>query len=217
MRFKPRREGRHMTSNVIKLTPSAHSNAVVDWFAHKFSELHPLLQDLHRNGGQLHGTVQIEIPTGVAGLLGRRLAKKLGVPTTNSSPKLDVSISHTDGLLHWHRTFDDNMQMRSIFKPVGNMDSGYWLDDTGPLELKLTVDILDGGWYWRCLSMRLWKIPLPLWLFPHSKAYKKIEGDKYRFYVSFSLLGLGTILSYSGLLDAHTAYQPICALTKPPE
>ena len=88
-----------MTSNVIKLTPSAHSNAVVDWFAHKFSELHPLLQDLHRNGGQLHGTVQIEIPHGVAGFFGHRLAKKMGGPTTNFSPTFDVSISHADGLL----------------------------------------------------------------------------------------------------------------------
>ena len=193
-----------MTSNVIKLTPSAHPNAVVDWFAHRFSELHPLLQALHRNGGQLHGTVQIDIPHGVAGFFGHRLAKKLGVPTTNFSPTFDVSISHADGLLHWRRTFDSKMQMRSIFKPVGNIDAGYWLEDTGPLELKLTVDILDRGWYWRCLSMRLWKIPLPLWLFPHSKAYKKIEGDKYRFYVGFSLPFLGTILSYGGLLSARS-------------
>ena len=96
------------------------------------------------------------------------------------------------------------MQMRSIFRPVGNIDAGYWLEETGPLELKLTVDILDRGWYWRCLSMRLWKIPLPLWLFPHSKAYKKIEGDKYRFYVGFSLPFLGTILSYGGLLSARS-------------
>ena len=204
MRLYHKREDRHMASNVIKLAPPAHSNAVVNWFAEKFSELHPLLQDLHRTGGQLHGTVQIEIPKGVSGFFGHRLAKKLGVPTTNFSPKFDVSISHADGFLHWHRTFDSNVQMRSIFKPVGNIDAGYWLENTGPLELKLTVDILDRGWYWRCLSMRLWKIPLPLWLFPHSKAYKKIEGDKYRFYVGFSLLGLGTILSYSGLLDACT-------------
>ena len=180
------------------------ANAVENWFADDFGKLHPLLQALHRKGGRLHGTVDIEIPKGVSGLLGRRLAKKLGVPTTNATATLDVAISHADGCLHWHRCFDGSTQMRSVFKPLGTITAGYWLENTGPLALRLTVDILDGGWYWRCLSMRLWKIPLPLWLFPHSKAYKKIEGDQYRFYVGFALPGVGTILSYSGLLAARS-------------
>lgn len=194
-----------MTSDIDNLPQcAAHANAVSNWFADAFYTLHPLLQALHRKGGQLHGKVEIEIPTGIAGMLGRRLAKKLGVPTTHATPTLDVSISHADGCLHWDRSFDGNKQMRSIFKPVGTITSGYWLETTGPLALTLTVDILDGGWYWRCLSMRLGRIPLPLWLFPHSKAYKKIEGDQYRFYVGFSLPMLGTILAYSGLLAARS-------------
>ncbi len=94
--------------------------------------------------------------------------------------------------------------MRSVFKPVGKIVAGYWLENMRPLELKLTVDILEGGWYWRCLSMRLLGIPLPLWLFPHTKAYKKIEGDKYRFYVGSSLPVINAIFSYSGLLTARS-------------
>ena len=95
--------------------------------------------------------------------------------------------------------------MRSIFTAVGTMDAGYWLENTCPVALVLTVDLLAGGWHWRCLSIRLWGIPLPLWLFPKSKAYKKIEGDKYRFYVGFSLPFFGNVLSYSGLLEATLA------------
>lgn len=194
-----------MTNRVNALAqPPRLSNSVVNWFGDEFTKLHPVLQELHRSGGRLHGRVRIEIPQGVAGVLGRRLAKKLGVPSTNATPTLDVSISHVAGCLHWHRCFDGNTQMQSVFKPVGTIGAGFWLETTGPLALKLTVDILEGGWHWRCLSMRLWKIPLPLWLFPHSKAFKKIEGDKYRFYVGFSLPIFGTILSYNGLLAAQS-------------
>ncbi len=184
---------------------TANSTLVSDWFAAEFDNLHPMLQALHRQGGKLHGGVRIEFAKGVAGMLGRRLAIKMGVPITDGAHTLAVTIFHADGRLHWYRCFDETQHMRSIFTPVGTMDAGYWLENTGPVELVLTVDVLAGGWHWRCLSMRFWRIPLPLWLFPKSKAYKKIEADKYRFYVGFALPGFGTILSYSGLLEATLA------------
>ena len=184
---------------------TAASTLVSDWFAAEFDKLHPMLQALHRHGGKLYGDVHIEIPKGIGGVLGRRLARKMGVPITGGAHSLAVAIFHADGRLHWYRCFDGTQHMRSIFTPVGTKDAGYWLENTGPIELVLTVDVLADGWHWRCLSMRLWRIPLPLWLFPKSRAYKKIEGDKYRFYVGFALTGFGTILSYSGLLEATLA------------
>lgn len=175
---------------------------VENWFGPKFSELHPLLQHLHLHGGHLAGVVDITIPGGVAGVVGRRLAMKLGVPVQGRLHQLRVDISHHPDGLHWDRCFDDASYVRSIFRPVGTWPSGYWVEDTGPLQMHLTVDVKDGGWHWRCLEIRVFKRRLPLWLFPNSKAFKTIEAGQYKFYVGFSLPWLGTILSYGGLLSA---------------
>jgi Domain of unknown function (DUF4166) len=176
------------------------TTTVSNWFGEAFSNLHPLLQELHKHGGKLNGRVRIEIPDGLRGVIGKRLAKKLGVPTEGAEHKLEVMISHENGGLQWNRCFDNATYMRSTFTPVGTIKDGYWLEDTGPLAMRLTVDTRDGGWHWRCLSMRFLGVPLPLWLFPNSKAYKLIEDNKYRFYVGFSLPLLGNVLSYSGVL-----------------
>jgi hypothetical protein len=67
--------------------------------------------------------------------------------------------------------------------------------------MRLTVDINQGGWYWRCLEIRILGLRMPLWLFPNSKAFKMIEDGRYKFYVGFSLPWIGTLLSYSGSLS----------------
>jgi hypothetical protein len=174
------------------------SSLVADWFGEDFSQLHPLLQQLHRYGGRLSGPVNIEMPPGLPGLFGKRLASRLGMPTQSGMHDLDVSISHADGVLRWERCFDSTLRVLSSFKPVGTRRSGYWVEETGPLKMSLTVDIADGGWYWRCLSVRWFNVPLPVWLFPRSTAFKTIVGDKYRFHVGFAVPLLGTVLSYGG-------------------
>lgn len=173
------------------------------WFGSRFSELHPLLRQLHRSGGTLRGEIDVRYGTGIAGLIGIRLAARLGVPTAGTYEfRVDISY-HIEGL-HWDRYFGGEGEMKSLFRPIGSIETGYWLEKTGPLDLHLTVDIRDGGWYWRCLRFRLFGIPMPAWLFPKSTAYKKIENGHYRFYVGFSLPILGELLSYSGLLRADT-------------
>jgi hypothetical protein len=57
------------------------NNAVIDWFGESFTALDPLLQDLHRHGGKLSGKVDLKFGSGLAGLIGRRLATKLGLPS----------------------------------------------------------------------------------------------------------------------------------------
>lgn len=181
------------------------SNLVSDWFGQEFNNLHPMLQQLHRQGGLLAGTVKVVIPRGAAGIIGKRLASKLGVPTNPGDHELVVTISHhTDGL-HWDRCFNSQTTMNSTFTPIGELPNGYWLENTGLLKMFLTVDTINGGWHWRCLKMKVRGLRLPLWLFPHSTAFKTIEGDKYRFYVGFSLPFFGTILSYGGLLTPSVA------------
>ncbi len=182
-----------------------HSKLVSDWFGADFVKLHPLLQQLHKQGGQLAGKVEIARPAGLAGALGKALAGKLGIPTQTGEHDLLVTISHQPDGLCWDRCFNHQSTMHSTFVPTGQLPDGYWLESSGPVQLYLTVDTDQGGWHWRCLKMKVHGLRLPLWLMPKTTAYKTIEGDKYRFYVGFSLPLLGTLLSYSGLLTARIA------------
>jgi Domain of unknown function (DUF4166) len=182
-----------------------HETAVTRWFGPRFDTLHPLLQALHRVGGRLSGTITIEFGQGLAGWAGRRLARRLGIPIDRRERGFAVEIRHDEGVLHWNRLFDNGSRMISQFRPVGTWPDGYWVESTGPLRLTLTVDVIEGGWYWRPLRVAIGRLRLPLMLFPRTEAYKRVEAGRYRFRVAFALPVLGMILSYGGLLDAETA------------
>jgi hypothetical protein len=177
------------------------NDIVSNWFEQAYADLDPLLQKLHRSGGELSGNISISYGKGLAGLIGKRLAKKMQLPNQGAH-KLLVSISHSKKGLHWSRKFNDNNIVESLFVPLGNRINGSWEETTGPVKMKLTVDIINGGWYWRCLGISLFGIPIPLMFIPKSQAYKIIENGQYKFYVSFSYPLLGSLVSYSGLLDA---------------
>lgn len=177
------------------------SNAVTTWFGDDFTHLHPLLQVLHRHGGKLSGAITIKFGRGIAGAIGRRLARKLGVPTISGPHQLEVEIAHDTSTLYWNRCFDGKQQMRSVFRPVGHWPRGHWLEHTGAFEFKLSVDIIDRGWHWRVIGVRLHGLPLPLALMPRMDAYKRIEDSQYRFHVGCTLPIFGEVFSYGGLLE----------------
>jgi hypothetical protein len=183
-------------------------NPVRTWFGARYGDLHPLLQQLHNEGGSLSGPVEVKIPRGMAGWIGKRLAHKLGISQTDGARRLSVAIFHDNSSLHWHRCFDSQGQMVSVFTPVGTYPSGYWEETTGPTTLCLTVDIKDGDWYWRLVAARVRGVQVPLWLMPRVKAFKTIQDGRYQFYVGISLPVLGTVLSYSGLLSPATSSEP---------
>jgi hypothetical protein len=165
---------------------TSSNNPVVRWFGTSFNKLDPLLQKLHLSGGELTGTIELGFGNGLAGLLGKRLAKKMQLPLAGTH-QLMVSISHSEHGLHWHRQFNNSNLVSSLFVPV---------------TLTLTVDIEDGGWTWRVLSVSLFGMPIPTWLMPTSHAYKRIEHGRYQFYVGFRYPLLGNLISYQGVLDA---------------
>jgi hypothetical protein len=183
--------------------PAMEHTAVSRWFGLQFASLHPLLQALHREGGRLHGPVDVHVGRGLAGVAGRALARRLGVPADGLAHRLEVNIRHAGQALHWDRRFDGTHEMPSTFLAQGQWPTGHWIEKTGPLRLALTVDVVDGAWQWRPLRLWLHGLRLPLWLFPRSRAAKRVEGGRYRFEVQFSLPGLGTILRYGGLLEAE--------------
>jgi len=179
------------------------STLVKKWFGERFNELSPELQQLHTDGGVLTGTININYGRGIAKFVGKRLAKKLGLPK-HDKPNLRVSIKHDDTALIWLRCFDDSITMTSRFVPVGTIENGYWEESTGPLKMRLTVDIINGGWYWRCLEFRFLGVALAPWLFPSSKAYKYTDTNGYNFGVEFVSPMLGLLVGYSGSLNYST-------------
>jgi hypothetical protein len=184
---------------------SAHENAVTRWFGTHFDDLHPLLRELHRRGGTLHGDVDIQFGTGVAGWLGRRMARRIGIPTCSARMPFEVRISHTHDALQWDRRFGADQWMESTFTPRGTWPDGCWIECTGAVTLRLRIEVIDGGWYWRCVGARLGRMPLPLWLLPTTRAYKAVRAGKYVFHVGLALPALGKLLSYEGVLDAAPA------------
>ena len=182
-------------------------DAVERWFGAGFDTLHPLLRALHRRGGELHGTVHVRYGRGLAGWLGHRIARKLGLPADAGSTSLRVRIHSDRHVLHWQRMFGGRLRMDSRFVPVGHWPDGYWLEQTGALQLRLAVDTHDGGWSWRPLGYRLSGIPIPGFLMPRVVAGKTIENDLYRFEVVVTLPWLGILVAYGGLL-AHQFAEP---------
>jgi hypothetical protein len=184
---------------------TTHCTQVRSWFGGQFTDLHPLLRNIHLHGGALTGKVEIQMGHGLGKWLGIAIARKFSIPANSGLHLFKVNIFHAEDGLHWHRCFDGHTEMKSLFVPHGTMQDGCWTESTGPVRLALTVDIREGGWYWRCVKTWVHGVRVPLWLLPHTTAYKRIEDGRYRFYVAFSLPLLGTVLSYGGLLDAVIA------------
>jgi hypothetical protein len=98
----------------------ASSSLVSHWLKDGFSLLHPQLQHLHQQGGQLDGAVEVQFGQGLAGFIGKQLAKKLGIPTTDTPHHLTVDISHSHQALHWHRCFDNSISIFLSYRPLAN-------------------------------------------------------------------------------------------------
>jgi hypothetical protein len=181
------------------------SAAVETWFGEAFTQLHPLLQALHRSGGVVSGQVDVHLGTGLAGWVGRRLARRLGITVGAGGTSMRVAIYSDEKELHWDRTFNDACVFASTFTPSGRYPTGHWVETSGLLCLKLGVTVLNGAWEWKLMGASLWGIALPTWVWPRTSASKHIENGQYRFNVEIGLPWLGTVLSYGGKLDAAPA------------
>jgi hypothetical protein len=180
---------------------------VEEWFGEGFSELHPLLQHLHRTGGVLSGQVQVSFGQGPAAVIGRRLASRLGVPTAAGEHHLQVVIQSQAGTLHWARSFNGLSEFRSKFTPIGRYPTGHWVERSGILSLELGVKVLAGGWHWEHRKTSVLGVPVPKAFFPTTLASKSIEGELYRFSVEVRAPALGKVLSYSGTLASNPSIE----------
>ena len=116
------------------------SELVKKWFGNRYEELHPLLQQLHCEGGQLSGDIDVCYGQGLAGWIGKRLAKKMGIADAGLH-QLKVIISHDDHCLYWQRCFGDGSLFTSCFRPLGTFNDGYWMESSGSMSLFLAVEV----------------------------------------------------------------------------
>nr|WP_293245002.1 DUF4166 domain-containing protein [Panacagrimonas sp.] len=175
--------------------------AVQRWFGDAFVTLHPRLQELHSRGGRLRGEVEITIGKGLAGWIGGRVARAIGLPIERTRDTFEVEIRHVDDALSWTRRFGHGVEMQSLFVPVGTWPGGYWYEKTHGLQMWMSVDTPDGAWQWKPLRAHLRGVRLPLCLLPESRAGKRIAGDEYVFWVEFVVPLIGEVLSYRGTLS----------------
>lgn len=178
--------------------------AAAQWFGPAFDTLHPALQQVHRHGGHLHGPVTVTLGRGLAGWVGARLARRLGVPLPHPANTLTVHIASDAAGLHWNRCFNGRTVFHSRFTPTGTYPSGQWIERSGALRLGLSVDVIDQAWHWRTRRAWLGPVRLPLWLLPRTVAGKAFSDGRYRFFVRVSLPMLGDVLGYAGSLEAVT-------------
>jgi Domain of unknown function (DUF4166) len=184
------------------------STIVEAWFGKHFAELHPLLQRLHREGGVLAGPVHVSFGRGLSGVLGKRLASRMGVPATTGAHQLQVTIDSEAGVLHWGRCFNGQSAFNSRFQPVGHYPSGHWVEHSGPLSLVLGVEIKDGGWHWQHRKSAVFGIPVPKSLLPTTLASKRMEAERYQFSVEVRAPVFGQLLAYSGTLALRLLGRP---------
>ena len=179
------------------------SSVAEEWLGSQFHELDPLLQDLHRCPSTLSGQVEVLFNHGLAGVIGKRIASRLGVPTMSGQHTLEVSIYSEGGILHWVRSFNGKSQFHSEFKPVGNYPAGHWIERSGCLALLLGVQVIAGGWHWVHKSTSFLGFPLPKAILPVTVASKSIEQGRYRFSVMVNAPVLGRLFGYTGILTPN--------------
>ena len=172
------------------------------WFGSHFSDLHPKLQLLHSGGGILRGEVDVTYGSGMGGLIGKRLGRKLGLPPVSGRTTLNVVISHTNDKMIWSRQFgSSNKPMVSEFTPYGQYSDGCWSETTRGITLELSVELKQGGWHWVQRAMRINSLTIPALFLPNLKANKAIKNDLYHFEVELFKPALGGLLvRYEGAL-----------------
>jgi hypothetical protein len=178
-----------------------NNNSITAWFGNDFYNLDSLIQNLHVHGCNLYGEINLEYGSGLAGFIGKRIGKKIGMPIKSNIIDCTINISHKNNLLYWDRQFGNKNKISSIFSPIGNYPHGYWIEQTGKIYLELGVEIHDGGWYWIQKKIKFMNITIPAWLAPKSNAYKRVKNGKYEFSVTLSLPLIGKLFSYSGILE----------------
>lgn len=157
----------------------------------EFSNLNPLLQDVHSGRKNLDGIVEVKR----GGILAKIICSVFRFPKENSNTHLKVECNHNDENMEWVRYFD-GFKMRSVFVSEGE----YLIEKLGPLSLYFKAHVENGNLEYKFSKTKFLGVPMPRILSPKIKAGEKETNGSYEFYVSVSMFLIGFVLSYCGNL-----------------
>ncbi|MCW1430786.1 DUF4166 domain-containing protein [Novosphingobium sp. JCM 18896] len=161
----------------------------------RFAELPQALRRIHevlRDGGA-SGEAEV---TGPANPLGKLVARIMRFPVGGRYP-LHVSFSERDGGEHWTRHFG----ARAFASSLEEADDCL-VERFGPLRFRFDLPSDHRGLEMRMVGWSAWRVPLPLFLAPRSRAQEWEEDGRFCFDVPIALPLIGRIVHYRGWLTA---------------
>jgi len=167
-------------------------NAFIQHLGEHYSQLSPLIKQAHIGTIRLQGRVFVRHGNALA----RITCRFLRMPQASEAVYLIVDGFHESHSIRWHRSFAGH-SMQSQFQAEGP----FLIEHLGPLRLWLKLKVGDNGsLQYQLQRTSLWGITIPKWIAPGLVASEAdCQGD-YEFYVKISLLLVGMLFEYGGVI-----------------
>lgn len=133
--------------------------------------------------------------TGAANALGAVVARIMRFPPPGQY-QLHVIFAERDGVERWTRAFGPHTFASTLSEEAGSL-----IERFGPLRFKFDLPSTERGLEMRMTSWSAWRVPLPLFLAPRSRAREWEEDDRFCFEVPIALPLVGKIVHYRGWLS----------------
>lgn len=135
--------------------------------------------------------------TGAANLLGTLVARAMRFPPEGRY-RLHVAFAEREGTERWTRSFGS-----STFTSVLSEEEGHLVERFGPLRFGFDLPSDERGLEMQIKYWSAWRIPLPLFLAPRSRAREWEQDGDFCFDVPVALPLIGNIVHYRGRLKAE--------------
>lgn len=132
--------------------------------------------------------------TGAANALGSLVAQIMRFPPAGQY-QLHVAFTERDGIERWTRAFGPYTFSSTLSDEAGSLTERF-----GPLRFKFELPSDERGLEMRMMGWSVWRVPLPLFLAPRSRAREWEEDGRFCFEVPIALPLVGKIVHYRGWL-----------------
>lgn len=162
----------------------------------RFDRLPPAVRRIHEVLGDDGASGEAEL-TGAANLLGTLVARVMRFPPAGRYG-LHVGFAERQGTERWTRSFGS-----STFTSVLSEEDGHLVERFGPLRFRFELPSDERGLEMQIRGWSVWRIPLPLFLAPRSRAREWQEDGDFCFEVPIALPLIGNIVHYRGRLEVQ--------------
>ena len=136
--------------------------------------------------------------SGAANALGALVARVMRFPPEGRY-QLHVAFAERDGIERWTRAFGSYTFGSTLSDEAGSLTERF-----GPLRFKFELPSDERGLEMRMMSWSVWRVPLPLFLAPRSRAREWEQDGRFCFEVPIALPLVGKIVRYHGWLVPPT-------------